>query len=255
MNFLNSTHKTCLLILFLLIHANASAAPSSAYDGLATQIIDACQEKQLIVLGENHQQKNSTKLLVSLVRKFACQNKKILVGLEIPRDRQEPLDNALHNPLPISEGIIPLIIDHADYHTMLHELQQLNIDIKAIDATEEENNREQAMFDFLIHVIASEKYDKILVLVGNLHAIKNVKWHPDTGHAESDDQFFTGKLIQDGRNVCSVVQDFSPQETDNPRVLTTNSSEGAAGAMRTIRAVFHNDNMSGKDVADAVVVW
>jgi len=88
----------------LLIHANAFAGPSSVYDGVASQIIDACQGKQLIVLGENHQQKNSTKLFVSLVRKFACQNKKIFVGLEIPRDRQEPLNNTLHNPLPICSG-------------------------------------------------------------------------------------------------------------------------------------------------------
>lgn len=237
------------------MHANAFAAPSSVYDGLATQIIDVCQEKQLVVLGENHQQKNSTKLLVSLVRKFSSQNKKIFVGLEIPRDRQVPFENALHNQHPIPDGIIPFIIDHPDYHTMLYELQQLNVDIKAIDATEDENNREQAMFDFLSHVIAFAKYDKILVLVGNLHAIKNVKWHPDTGHAESDDQFFTGRLIQDGTKICSVVQDFTLHGTDNPMVLTTDSFEGAAAAMRTIKAVYHKDNMIGKDVADAVVVW
>ena len=81
-----------------------------------------------------------------------------------------------------------------------------------------------------------------------------MKWHPDTGHNKLGNQYLAGRLVQKGINVCSVIQDFS-QLTDNPKILTTISPEGSAAAMRAIGSTYHDDDMSGVDVADAVVVW
>ena len=93
-----------------------------------------------------------------------------------------------------------------------------------------------------------------MALVGNLHAIKRMKWHPDTGHSKMENQYLAGRLVKKSINVCSVSQDFS-RLTDNPKLLTTKSQEGSDAAMRVIGSTFHDKGMSGVDVADAVVVW
>ena len=246
-----------LLRLIFLIALIISVFPlffsPTIYDKLASEIITICQDNELIILGEKHQQPNSQKLLLAIVKKWTDQNKNIFIGLEIPRDKQELLNSALTGT-PLPAGTISSIIDHPAYREMIRTLGSLPVTVKAIDAIPGDASRDQAMEASVFPVIQSKEYDEVLVLIGNLHAIKQIKWHPDTGNSKLENQYLAGRLVQKGINVCSVAQDFS-QSTGNPQLLTAKSQEGSAAAMRVIGAAYHNEDMSGIDVADAVIVW
>ena len=223
------------------------------YDKLASEIISTCQDSELIILGEKHQHPPSQKLLLAIVNEWSHQNKNIFIGLEIPRDKQELINSALTGT-PLPAGTISSIIDHPAYREMIRVLGSLPVMVKAIDAIPDDADREQAMADKLLPIIHSGEFDEVFVLVGNLHAIQQIKWHPATGNSKLDDQFLTGRLVKKGVNVCSVLQDFS-QSTGNPQLLTTTSQEGATAVMRVIGPTFHDKDMTGVDVADAVIVW
>jgi hypothetical protein len=160
------------------------------------------------------------------VKKWTNRNKNIFISLEIPRDKEELLNSALTGT-PLPTGTIFTIIDHPAYREMVSTQGSLPVTIKAIDAIQGDACRDQAMETSIRPFIQSKEYDEVLVLVGNLHAIKSMKWHLDTGNSKLDNQYLAGRLVQKGINVCSVLQDFS-QLTDNSKLLTTKSQEGSA---------------------------
>ncbi|MEA3547385.1 MAG: ChaN family lipoprotein [Thermodesulfobacteriota bacterium] len=247
-----------LRIVFLVVLITAVAVvpfflQPSIYDKLAAEIISTCQDSEVIILGEKHQHPDSQKLLLAIVNKWTNQNKNIFIGLEIPRNKQELLDSALTGS-PLPAGTISTIIDHTAYREMIRKLESLPVTVKAIDAAPSDVGRDRAMEASICPVIQPKEYDEALVLVGNLHAIKRMKWHPDTGHSKMENQYLAGRLVKKSINVCSVTQDFS-QLTDNPKLLTTKSQEGSVAAMRVIGPTYHDKEMSGEDVADAVIVW
>lgn len=246
-----------LRIVFLVALITAVAVvpfffQPSIYDKLAAEISNICQDKEVIILGEKHHHPSSQKLLLAIVNKWVNQDKNVFVGLEIPRDKQELLNSALSGNSLLAGTISP-IIDHPAYREMLRELGSLPVTVKAIDAAADDAGRDQAMEIAMLPVIQSNEYNQVLILVGNLHAIKLMKWHPNTGHSKLENQYLAGRLVQKGINVCSVVQDFS-QHTDTPRILTTKSQKGSTAAKRVIESTYHDDDMSGENVADAVIV-
>ena len=54
--------------------------------------------------------------------------------------------------------------------------------------------RDQAMEASIRPAIHGKEYDEGIVLVGNLHAIKQMKWHPDTGNSKLENQYLAGRL-------------------------------------------------------------
>lgn len=92
------------------------------------------------------------------------------------------------------------------------------------------------------------------MLVGNLHAIKQIKWHPDTGSSKLKYQYLAGRLIEHGVNLCCIFQSFTLKHI-HPKLLYTDDQEGALAAMKVIDSVYHAEDMSGEHVADAVVIW
>lgn len=98
-------------------------------------------------MGEKHQLPDSQKLLLAIVNKWTDQNKKIFIGLEIPRDKQEPLNSALPGT-PLPTGTISTIIDHPAYREMIRALGSFPVTVKAIDAIPEDASRDHTMHDF-----------------------------------------------------------------------------------------------------------
>ena len=245
-----------LRLIFLLLLIAAVVSPlilSESHDKLAIGIIDLCQDSDLIILGEKHKKPDSQELLQAIVNEWVAENESVFIGLEISRDNQAELDAALSGG-NLPEGTISSIIDHQAYRHMIKELGRLPVTVKAIDSSAEDGNRDQGMMGHMVPLIRADRYDKVIILVGNNHAIKSIKWHPETGHSRLGNQYLAGRLAQQGVNVCSVVQDFS-LNTGKPRLLPTTSQEGSHAAMQVIKAVYHDEKMSGTDVADAVVVW
>jgi hypothetical protein len=73
-----------------------------------------------------------------MVQHYINNGKRVLVGLEIPADKQIELDNALFAG-GIDFSFIPSTIDHSAYRDMIHTLGKMKGSvIQAIDARENE---------------------------------------------------------------------------------------------------------------------
>lgn len=129
-----------------------------------------------------------------------------------------------------------------------------NITVKAIDAREDEFDRDNAMSRNLKGALDSGKYLKILVLVGNNHVIKNIKWHEDL--ADKNKKYLAGYLVVDGVDPCSVAQLFKDAPGGgNAELVESGTVRGSALVMEVIRYVNHSSEMAGDGVFDGVVVW
>jgi hypothetical protein len=102
----------------------------------------------------------------------------------------------------------------------------------------------------ILNAVSSQKYTAITVLVGNLHVIKKIKWHPESGIKS---QYLAERLVDKGIDVCSVMQDFSTK--DAPVVLSGQTPEKAAMSLEAIKSIYHAEDMTGDFITDAIVVW
>ncbi len=177
----------------------------------------------------------------------------VFVGLEIPADKQLNLDFTMLGATDFS--YIPSILDHPAYRNMIQSLGAMkkNITVKAIDARGDDDNRDLAMSTNIKSALASGQYEKILVLVGDHHVIKDIKWHESLGNWNK--KYLAGYLIADGVDPCSIQQLFRESSGDASELVKTDTVRGSALAMEVIKHVNHSDAMVGRDVSDAVVEW
>lgn len=190
---------------------------------ITQDIAKLCKDKPVILFGEQHKQPNSQKQFLDLVRYYGHDGDNIFVGLEIPADKQLFLEFTMLGATDFS--YLPSIIDHPAYRKMIYSLGAMkkNITVKAIDADEDEDNRDMAMSMNLLSALSSRKYDKILVLVGNNHTIKNIQWHEDVGDRKK--KYLAGHMIAGGVDPCSVQQLFRDSSPTSDAVLVKTDTE------------------------------
>ncbi|MBB5349557.1 hypothetical protein JWG42_14425 [Desulfoprunum benzoelyticum] len=233
----------------------ALSADSAAVAQAAKKILLPCQGKGVLVLGERHQHPESQELFLAMIENQIGQGRRVFVGLEISGDQQGNLDALLADPVSVKDDVqLYHAIDHPAYREMLRRLGRYahaGVDVRAIDAAEEDKDRDVTMSRNVVAAVRSGKYDVVLVLVGNNHAIKKMKWHSDSG---SSTRYLAERLVDDGLNVCSVMQRFTGQE-GGPVVVSGRSLEKDALIMDLIRSIYHAEDMTGDGVADVVVGW
>jgi len=250
--FVKRIWSLCSAILIILYCTPTYAGDEKNSEAIAKQILGLCREKQVLLLGETHQNPMSQELFLSLVRNLQGQGKYVFVGLEISSDQQSNLDALLAGSTGSELQLYPAI-DHSAYRNMLKQLGDYPksvLTVAAIDAAVKENNRDEIMAGAIINAVSSKKFTAITVLVGNLHAIKDIKWHPESA---ASTRYLAERLVEKGIDVCSVMQDFTTK--DVPVVLSGQTPEKAAMSLDIIKSTYHAEDMKGDYVADAIVVW
>jgi hypothetical protein len=226
--------------------------PSISFSVTITEdIAQLCQDNPIILLGETHHQPDSPKLLIDIVQHYIARGDKVFAGLEIPSDKQAELEQALTGGNDFS--FINPTINHLAYQKMVHTLGGLKVDVivKAIDAQDGEISRDTVMSRNIMLALASKKYTKTIVLVGNNHTIKNIKWHEDVF---SKEQYLAGKLIGAGGNPCSIHQVFT-KPNGKPVLIEIDTSSSASMAIGAIQHINHSNEMTGDLVCDAIIEW
>ena len=244
-----------LIIPLITIILFPALSHSATTTDIANRISTLCQDSPIILLGETHQKPNSQKLFLDLVRHYGQDGDNVFVGLEIHADKQLNLEFSMLGATDFS--YISSIIDHPAYRDMIYSLGAMkkNVTVKAIDARDDEVDRELVMSRNLQTALALGKYDKILVLVGNIHAVKKIKWHEDLG--DRNKKYLAGLLIADGADPCSVAQMFKNDAPggDGAELVESGTDRFSALAMEVIGHVNHSSEMTGDDVCDGVVEW
>jgi hypothetical protein len=219
-------------------------------------IIESSEDSSVLILGEKHRNPESHKLTETFVKSLIHRGNKVFLGVEIPSSSQDDLERVLVGQEPLCEEFISPIVDHPVYREMLRELGMLKVNgdplhIRAIDAPPSVKDRDGAMWSNVLVALDGGQYDRLVLLVGNIHGIKRIVWAPEVSHNR---QYLAGRLIQEGVKVFTVMQ-YWADKTEQPRLISTTTPQGAALAMKVIDPVNHGAKMTGGDAADAIVVW
>ena len=167
---------------------------------IVSSIIELSEDSSVLILGEYQGNPESQKLTVALVKGLIHRENKFFFGLEIPSTSQNDLEKILVGEEPVCEEFISPIVDHPAYKEMLRELGMLQakgvpLHIRAIDAPPSVQDRDGTMCRNVLVALDSGQYDRLVILVGNIHGIKHIVWAPEVSH---NHQYLTGRLIQEG---------------------------------------------------------
>jgi hypothetical protein len=191
-----------------LVLVPAPAHPLFRLSQLQTELPPA---GRVVIVGERHRHPSSHQLFLDFVRDTATRGERVLVGLEIPSDRQAALDTVLRGERS-PEGLAHPIIDCPSYRALLVGLGELvrargaQVEVRALDAPIDGcGTRDAAMAASVLTAVRSGAFDWVAVLAGNLHALKEVPWAPAAVRAGPR----MARLLADaGVPVLSLLQAF-----------------------------------------------
>jgi hypothetical protein len=186
-------------------------------------------------------------LFIDLVTQLIAKGERVLVGLEVSADQQDALDAVMvGNRTP--EGIAHPIIDSPAFQNLLVELSALYqtqgqfITVAAIDARDHERVRDAAMAKHIRTHFATGPFDRIVVLVGNLHTIRKMHWTEDAGRQAL---FLAERLVEAGVQVTSVMQDLDAEcgGLKHPTFYPVRDRKGLAAVRRQVDKMKHHAGM------------
>jgi hypothetical protein len=187
--------------LFLLLAGAPCAAADT--DREAAEVGRRFAPVPVWVVGERHRVPAGHRLFGELVARSLSAGERVQVGLEIPVDRQRALDAALAGG---STAVAPVVIDCPSYRELLQRLGELGegypgrLQVSAIDApTGARGDRDLHMAAALAS--AGPQPERVLVLVGNLHALKGKPPAPSGSGGR-----LAALLEAGGRQVASLLQ-------------------------------------------------
>lgn len=158
--------------LLLVCIAVLPCAASPGQDAAAVRRQFA--EHPVWVIGERHRVAAGHELFEALVADALHVGERVLVGLEIPADRQAALEEALAGQ---RGAPAPAVIDSPSYQNLLTRLGELSqtypgrLTVRAIDTPHGGGqNRDRHMAEMLHRWHADGQ--RVMALVGNLHALK-----------------------------------------------------------------------------------
>lgn len=214
------------------------------------------EDGKLVIIGETHRRPESAQLVIKTVTEYIQDGKCLMVGLEIPSHEQPILERALSNRVSISRIPLNGFIDHPGYRKMLASFrdqirQGKCLKVRAIDKPDTvPMDRDEWMEK---EVLGMMDGTPILVLVGNFHAMKEVKWNSEplggVGLAE--------RLANRGIRFISMLQYWEKKRCDtrSEMLVSTEEPQSLEYVKEIMEAIHAKTPDKASSVADAVVVW
>ena len=146
-------------------------------------VLGKCKAYDVVLLGTRHKQRRILEFIARILPHLSDAGVSHL-GLEISSDQQASIEYYLENGKGIDEIILHYSIDCPDYRFLfeiIRNLEQENRpEIVALDLPpsfyNSNHNRDEWMARSVCNVFEKKPDARILVVVGNLHAIKNILW-------------------------------------------------------------------------------
>ena len=179
------------------------AIPLLASHSIPAQLASFIDQHDILLLGERHGRAESPKLMAQIVDQYTSDGKCLTVALEIDSNQRLAIEKVMAGAGPVADITISPIIDQPEYREMLNQLGNWFrsgrcLKVVAVDGFEQKETRDEWMAQNLSPFLEKEK---ILFLVGRLHAIKKILWE------RGADRPFLGEiLVRKGYDVCSVMQ-------------------------------------------------
>jgi hypothetical protein len=149
-------------------------------------VLEKLSEYDIVFLGTNHSQKNILTFISTLLPKIHGAGVSH-IGLEIASDQQASIDDYMENGIGLNRIKLHHVIDSPAYRDLFRIIRQLGPGKKikpvALDLPlslyQSSWNRDEWMAKSICEVLDQNANAKILVIVGNLHALKNIVWNDD----------------------------------------------------------------------------
>ncbi len=202
------------LLCALALLAAHPAEPAEPARELASAFLATCGNAPVLLVGERHGEPRSHAFFSRVVELLAGRGERLLVGLEIPADRDGDLQAALTGapspPFPVVDGP-----SYRELLAFLGSQDGTGVSVRALDAGRSDTGpRDAVMARRIRDAVDAARYDRIVVLVGNVHALKEIPWAP--GARDRRGGKLAGRLAAAGVPVVSVVQWF-PESCPDPR--------------------------------------
>lgn len=241
--------------LLLVCAAVLPCAASPVQD--ASAVRQQFAEQSVWVIGERHRVAAGHGLFEALVADALHVGERVLVGLEIPADRQAALEEALAGD---GGAAPPVVIDSPSYRGLLMRLGELTraypgrLTVRAIDTPQgATQNRDRHMAEMLHRWRVDGQ--RVMALVGNLHALKAPLGLEGRGGLR-----LAARLESAGLGVASLLQlgpDGATPAGATGGVLTA-AAEPAAPALAALARLVQGDEVSPvawlTQAADAVIL-
>lgn len=160
-----------------------------------------------MILGERHQRPEGRELFYEIVKTLLERDESVLVALEIPAERQAELDKAFAGKRSL-QNIASPIIETPSFIRMLKKLRALGVQsgkLKVVAIDSLSGDRDLKMAEKIKAEMSGGRWDRAVVLVGNIHALKVIPW---AGEFASGGMKLAG--ILDARmDVASFVQGYA----------------------------------------------
>jgi len=214
------------------------------------------ESHDVVIVGERHRKQESTQWFTWVVSDYVKNGSCLQVALEIGSDQQPTLDAAMKGNAPISSIQISPIIDHPSYRNMLTGFSEMTeagkcLSLHAINAPLGVSKNRDEWMAARIETLNGEA--PILVLVGNLHALKQVNWYQDVQGKD----FLAERLQSDGIDVFSVLQYWHPESCANrsARLIAVSESRAYGVLSHVLEPVAADLPEKPLGVFDAAKVW
>ena len=245
-----------LTILSLVLQFHSASSPAAELS-----IPQLLKNKDVVIVGETHRRTESTQFVTNTVAQYLQGGKCLIVGLEIPSDQQPVLDRAFLwvwrlNRVSISSIPLSSIIDHLGYRRMLasfrdHIQKGECLKVRAIDVPQiVPVDRDEWMEKQILEMMDGTP---ILVLVGNFHALKEVKWNSEALGGLS----LAERLVRRKLRVATVLQYWSKEDCEVRReeVLSTLDPSTLEYIKQIMGVMNAYPPGEGSEVADGVIIW
>lgn len=246
-------------------HSAASSDASVPFLGREPKdfLIEKLNESDVLLLGTKHSRPCTFDFLTEMLPMLSDQGV-THIGLEIGSDQQPNLEDCRTKKKSAEDVEVFHVIDVPEYRLLLEEILKSDIKPVALDLPRSmfkfPVTRDQWMAQRVGNVFDSAPDAKILVIVGNLHALKEVRWQDP----RKKNLFLAGHLSKDRPDLelCSILGECVEEEEDSsslremisggysPVAVETEGIDLELGTLQLISA----QPMRPREVADALIV-
>lgn len=240
-------------IIFVLLFSQPALA--AFYDPILEQI----KPGSITIIGETHKHAESVELFQNLAVETLSRYRCVVIGLEIGSDQQPLLDAAMQGKASVNEITLWPPLDHSSFRLMIEQLARFKQQGECIKVIAIDSGRDNIIDRdvWMALSLAEQVGDKpILVLLGGLHTLKQVKWTIKSGQP-SVAEILTNR----GFRVKSFPQRWQTDRcTDNQLktgVFINNQSPQALTLLNKslLSLIKAKPEQSVSDVVDGFVVW
>ncbi len=207
----------------LPIPPRETAPPAKFYEP-GSFLISKLRDHDIVLLGANHSRNSSLEIVCDILPPVSRLGVRF-VGLEIASDQQSALDAYIRQGTGLHDIEISPIIACPEYRNFLECIRSADLRPVALDLPRSmwptSWRRDEWMAEKIAGVLREHPGGKMLVVVGNLHTLKSVRWTDP----ENQNMFIPGYLCRTDPNLrlCSILT----EHTEAPK--RKNGSAAAAG--------------------------